>query len=331
VSGGYVARKLAWGAATILVVVTINFFLFRVLPGDPAQAGNRDPRLRPEQLEQIRIRRGLDRPLLINTDGGDPFDSQFFRYLGLLAQGDLGISFQRREPVADVLGEALINTIWLGIPAQLAAIVLGSILGLVAAWRRGGGTDLGILLFSLFLWSLPAFFLGIVLLFWGSSALGLPTAGSTTVGARYDSIVDQAGDVVSHMILPVTTYALVLLGGYVLILRSSVQDILNQDYVLLARAKGLSTRRIVTGHVLRNAMLPLVTLIALNLGFAVGGAIQIESVFSWPGVGQLMVTSINFRDYPILQGSFLVLAVSVVVAVTLAELVYGVLDPRVRT
>lgn len=328
--GGYLLRKVGWAALTIVVVLVFNFVLFRVLPGDPAKSGLRDPRLAPEAVEALRERFGVDRPLFVALDGGNPFDSQFGAYVGALSRGDLGTSYAyRNEPVGDLIGQALVNTLWLIIPSQLISIVVGSVLGLLAAWRRGRPLDAVTLTFSLFMWSLPTFFLGIILLVIGANWFGLPTAGRITIGAQFASFWDMAWDVGRHLLLPTLTLSLVLLGEYMLIMRSSVLDVFSEDYILTARAKGLSTYRIVRDHALRNAMLPMVTLIALNLGFTVSGAIQVEAVYSWPGLGALTVGAVGDRDYPVLQGAFLLIAVAVVVANLIAELVYGWLDPRV--
>jgi peptide/nickel transport system permease protein len=228
-----------------------------------------------------------------------------------------------------MLGQALVNTLWLIVPSQILSIVIGTALGLFAAWRRGRPLDVASLTFSLFMWSLPTFFLGIILLVAGANWFGLPTSGRITIGVDHATFWDLAWDVGSHLILPTLTLTLVLLGEYMLIMRSSVLDVFGEDYILTARAKGLSTYRIIRGHALRNAMLPMVTLIALNLGFTVAGAIQVEAVYSWPGLGALTVNAVADRDYPVLQGAFLLIAVAVVVANLAAELVYGVLDPRV--
>lgn len=326
----FVAQKVLFAVITVIAVITFNFFLFRVLPGDPAVGGLRDPRLSPERVEALRERFGLEDPVFLNLEGGNPFESQYFAYLGALAHGDLGTSYAfRDQAVTTLLGQALTNTLWLVLPAEVISIVLGVGLGLVAAYRRGTRVDVGALTFSLIMWSLPTFFLGIILLFAGTTWLGLPAAGRVTIGADYASLWDQAADILSHMILPTATLALVLLGEYMLIMRSSVVEVLSEDYILTARAQGIPRREIVRRHALRNAMLPIVTLIALNLGFTVSGAIQVETVFSWPGLGQLTVNAVNQRDFPVLQGAFLLLALSVVIANLIVELIYGYLDPRV--
>jgi len=219
--------------------------------------------------------------------------------------------------------------LWLILPAQILSIGLGMVLGLLAAWRRGRSLDVSALTFSLFMWSLPTFFLGIILLFAGSSWFGLPTAGRITVGAEFGSYWEELADIGRHLLMPTLAFTLVLLGEYMLIMRSSVVEVFSEDYILTAKAKGLTTFQIIRDHALRNAMLPMVTLIAINLGFTVSGAIQIESVFSWPGLGSLTVSAVRDRDYPVLQGAFLLLAIAVVIANLLADLVYGWLDPRV--
>ena len=328
--GGYVLGKIGWALVTIAVVITFNFVLFRVLPGDPAKSGLRDPRLSPAAVEALRERFGIDKELFVDFDGENPFDTQFVAYLAALSRADLGTSYAfRDQPVSDMLGQALVNTLWLVVPSQVLSIVIGSGLGLFAAWRRGRPADVASLTFSLFMWSLPTFFLGIILLVAGANWFGLPTSGRITIGADFASFWDLAMDVGAHLLLPTLTLTLVLLGEYMLIMRSSVLDVFGEDYILTARAKGLSTYRIIRGHALRNAMLPMVTLIALNLGFTVAGAIQVEAVYSWPGLGALTVNAVADRDYAVLQGAFLLIAVAVVVANLGAELVYGVLDPRV--
>ena len=328
--GGFFARKIAWALVTIAVVVTFNFLLFRVLPGDPAKSGMRDPRLNPQAVEALRERFGLDKPVFLNLEGGNPLDTQFTAYLGALARGDLGTSYAfRDQQVSDMIGEALVNTMWLILPAEVLAIVLGVGLGLFAAWRRGRLADVAAVTFSLFMWALPIFFLGIILLVIGANWFGLPTFGRLTTGVDHASFWDLAWDIGRHLLLPTLTLGLALLGEYMLIMRSSVLEVFGEDYILTARAKGLSTYRIIRHHALRNAMLPMVTLIALTLGFTVAGAIQVEAVYSWPGLGALTVNAVADRDYPVLQGAFLLLAVAVVLANLGAELVYGWLDPRV--
>lgn len=333
-------RKIGWALVTIAFVIVLNFFIFRVLPGDPARAGLRDPRLTQEAVEAIRVRFGLDKPVIncfqsLNPlETGDclinPLDTQFFIYVGNLLRGELGISYHSNRPVADQLGELLANTILLIGLGQILAIIFGTGLGVLAAWKSRTPLDYGALLFSLTAWSLPTFWLGIILLFLGSSRFGLPIGGRLTPGLVYDTSIERWLDLGNHLILPTLTFTIVFIGEYMLIMRSTLLDVLSEDYILTAKAKGLSTFQVLKDHALRNATLPMVTIIALNLGFTVSGAIQIESVFSWPGLGGAIFTAVGRRDYPMLQGAFLLLAVSVVFANLAADLLYSYLDPRVE-
>jgi peptide/nickel transport system permease protein len=326
----YLFKKTAWSLLTIAFVLVLNFFLFRILPGDPTTSIAKDPRLSAEARQGLARRFGLDRPLFLNLSGGNPLDSQFFIYFARLFQGDLGTSFNFNRPVAELLGERLGNTVILIMGGQVLAIVLGITLGLLAAWKNKTSFDTAAITFSLAAWSLPTFWLGIILLIIGSTYLGLPTAGRGTVGLASASGWARAVDFGKHLLLPTLTYTIVLLGEYMLIMRSSVLEILSEDYILTAKAKGLSHLQILRDHALQNAMLPIVTLIALNLGFTVSGAIQVETVFSWPGLGSMIFEAVRRQDYPVLQGAFLLVAVSVIVANLIADLVYGTLDPRVK-
>jgi peptide/nickel transport system permease protein len=183
---------------------------------------------------------------------------------------------------------------------------------------------------SLVAWSLPTFWLGIILLFWGSNS-GFPIGGMQTPGMSSQPFFVRVGDILSHMFLPTLTYTIVYMGEYMLIMRSSLLDVLSEDYILTAKAKGLNTFQILKDHALKNAMLPLVTVIAINLGFTMAGALQIETVFSWPGLGGAVYEAVNRRDFPVLQGAFLLIAVGVILANLIADLMYSYLDPRVHT
>jgi peptide/nickel transport system permease protein len=260
----------------------------------------------------------------------NPLDTQFFTYIGNLFQGELGISYHTNRPVVDLLRDALWNTLVLIGAGQILAIVLGVTLGVVAAWKARTAIDYSALLLSLLVWSLPTFWLGILLLFWGSH-FGLPIGGMYSYGSAFGSPGQAVADVLRHMILPTATFTLVFLGEYMLLMRSTLVEVLSEDFILTAKAKGLSTFQILKDHALRNAMLPMITIVALNLGFTVAGAIQIESVFSWPGLGGAIYRAVERRDYPLLQGAFLLIAISVVLANFLADLLYSALDPRVRT
>ncbi len=315
----YVLKKIGWALLTVIFVVVLNFFLFRILPGDPARAV-KDPRLTQQAIQAVRIRFGLDKPLSI----------QFLLYVRNLLQGELGTSFHQQRPVATILVENLLNTLLLIGAGTILSIILGMTLGIAAAWKSGTLIDYGALIGSLAAWATPTFWFGMILLFWGSGKLGLPIGGKLTAGASYNSWWEQWLDVGRHMLLPTLTYTIIYAGQYTLFMRSAVLDIFAEDYILTAKAKGLHSFQILRDHALRNAMLPTVTVVALNLGFTVAGAIEIEKVFSWPGLGQTIIDAVERQDYPVLQGAFLLLAVSVIFANLMADLLYSYLDPRVR-
>lgn len=337
----YIFNKITWALMTILFVIVLNFFLFRILPGDPARAGIRDPRLTKEAVDAIRVRFGLDKPVIncfetlnplkFGECAVNPLQTQFFIYAGNLLRGELGISYHSNRPVADILLERLWNTVLLIGAGQIFSIIIGITLGVAAAWKLRTTVDYSALVGSLVAWSLPTFWLGIILLFIGSRYFDLPIGGKATPGASFASTWEQWLDVARHLILPTLTFTIVFVGEYMLIMRSTMLDVLSEDFILTAKAKGLSSYQVLKAHALRNSMLPMVTIIALNLGFTVAGAIQIETVFSWPGLGQTIYEAVGRRDYPMLQGAFLIIAISVIFANLAAEITYSYLDPRVRS
>jgi len=332
--GNHLLRKLGFAAATLAAVLVFNFVLFRILPGDPVKLIIHSPRMTREAQERIRSSFGLDKPLWLDTGRlkeGDllgALDSQFTVYLRNLLRGELGISFASRQDVSTMLAERVWRTVVLVMAGDVIAILLGMAVGMLGAWRRGTRLDAGILLAALFSWALPTFFLGIILLILARGRL--PVGGMVTPGLRPEDGLTYWLDVGRHLVLPTITMAIVYTGEYILIMRSGVMEVLAEDYILTAKAKGLSTLRILRSHALKNAMLPMVTMIALTFGYTVGGAIQVETVFSWPGIGRLMYEAVQKRDYPVLQGTFLLLAVSVIVANLVADLLYTALDPRVK-
>lgn len=331
----FLIRRAGFGLVTLAVVLTFNFFLFRIVPGDPVSMIS-SPRMRPETKELIREQYGLDKPVWLNIEAAKEegnlralFDSQFFHYLKNLSQGNLGISFRQKKPVAELIGDRLGPTVLLIMTGEVFAILLGTMVGVIAAWKARTKVDAGSLAVSLTAWSMPPFWLGIVLL---TLARGfLPAGGYMTIGETFASPIEQWFDIARHLALPAFTLGILLFGSYVLVTRNSSLEVLAEDYVLTAKAKGLSDIKILWRHAIKNAALPLVTIIALDLGYALGGAIQIETIFSWPGIGRLMFDSITQRDYPVLQGVFLLLAVGVIVANVLADMTYGFLDPRVKS
>lgn len=317
----YLVRKILQLVALLFAVVTFNFVLFRVLPGDPIRLYARSGRLTPETIAQLRQLLGLDKPLW----------QQFVIYVKGLLHGDMGFSLTYHRPVIDIVGERMVNTLLLLSFATVLVVGLGIFLGVVSAARRGSTFDSSTVISSLVLWSMPTFWVGMLLVFaFGVWFQLLPITGISTPLATYSSPLGPALDVGRHLILPTITLALVDIGQFVLITRSSLVDVLTEDFVTTAKAKGLSRRRVVWGHGVRNAMLPVVTASALYIGLVVGGAIQVETVFSWPGMGELTYEAVLRRDYPVLQACFLLFAITVIVANFLSDLLYRVLDPRVR-
>jgi peptide/nickel transport system permease protein len=321
----YLARRLGSAAITILLIVFVNFLLFRAMPGSPERIILRGtPNVTQERLEAARERWGLNDPV---------FPDQFVNFLTATASGDLGFSFVARgQTVSEVLGQRIWPTIILFGLGEIVAIVVGLALGAYSGWRRGGPLDYVGNGASLILYSTPYFLLGMILLLVFATTLGwFPSFGMLTAGATYDSVWDRLIDFLAHLALPLATVALGLIGAYAIVMRSSIIETSSDDYVTTARGMGLSDGRILRRHALPNAMLPTVTLIAINLGYVVAGAITVEVVFNWPGLGTLTVEALTARDYPVLQGVFLLLSVSVVLANLGADMIYGRLDPRVRT
>lgn len=313
-----IGRRVLGVVFLVWVATTFNFFLFRLAPGNPTEQLARIPQGSVDLQEQLRQEFGLDKPLL----------EQYVAYLKQLLQGNLGVSFVDKDPVVENLVEAIGNTLPMVLLGVVLAIVLGIALGVLAGAHRGRKVDHGAVGFATFMYSLPPQWIGLVLLMVFAGVL--PAGGMNDEFLIDPTPMEKLTDTARHMILPSLTMALVLFGQYVLITRSSVVETLSDDYVLTARAKGFRPSYIVRRHVLRNALLPAVTLIGLSIGALVGGAVLVEVVFSWPGIGRTIYDSIVARDYPMMQGAFLVFTVSVVLFNLLAEATYGLLDPRVR-
>jgi peptide/nickel transport system permease protein len=325
VGARFLTRRLATAAVTIGMIVLLNFVLFRMMPGSPERILlGRIPGVPAEVVEATRARWGLDKPL---------FPDQFVSYVTSTARGDLGFSYSERgRTVGDVLLQHLGPTLLLFGLGELIAIILGLALGAYTGWRRGGLIDHignGI---SLVLYATPYFLLGMALLLLFATGLGwFPTFGMVDAGRDYANIFEELIDIGRHLVLPLATVSLGLVGQYAILMRSSVIETMTEDYVTTAHAKGLTDGRVLRSHALPNALLPTVSLVAINLGYVVAGAITVEIVFNWPGLGTLTVDALEARDYPLLQGIFLLLSVGIVFANLAADLIYGLLDPRVRT
>jgi ABC-type dipeptide/oligopeptide/nickel transport system permease component len=317
----YIVKRTLFAIVTVFVAITLNFVLFRLLPGN-AVAGLRCQHCTKQFRESIVKQYGLDKPKL----------QQYVIYVERLAHGDLGTSIADNRPVWDDIRTPLVNTLPMIVAGTVISIIIGIISGVVAAWRRGTVADSANLWTALAFYAMPTQWIGLLVVFYIAIPLGLPASGieSNTLGIlSTPSTWAVFSDRVSHLFLPALTLGIGLYGEYSLIVRSSMLETLGEDYVLTARAKGMPNWTIVWKHALRNAMLPLVTLIALSLGSIVAGAIVVEDVFSYPGIGLATIDALNHRDYPVLQGIFLILTMSVIVANYIADLVYFKLDPRV--
>jgi peptide/nickel transport system permease protein len=314
----FILRRIGRGLFTILFAVTVTFLLLRLLPGDPALA-IASPNMTEDTRAALLQQYGLDKPLLV----------QYVIYIGQLLQGNFGTSFTQSIPVMNVLLQRLPWTLLLTFTALTITVLVGVPLGVLAASRRGKVADkivqvIGVTGQSLFVPSI-----GVLLLFVFGLMLGwLPIGGAYSSGTYG---MAWYGSVASHLVLPAASLMLIQLGSYVLTMRSTLIDALQEDYVTLAKANGLPYRRILWRHALRNALLPTTTLIGLQLGFLVGGAVLTETVFAYPGIGRGIYEAVTQLDFPVLQGAFLLLAVTVVVANMVTDIIYGFLDPRVKT
>jgi ABC-type dipeptide/oligopeptide/nickel transport system permease component len=317
----YVIKRVVFALMTVLVAITVNFVLFHALPGSAVTGFLRAPHVSPALRAALTHEFGLDKSLW----------QQYALYMKeLVFHANMGVSFADSQPVVSTLAGKLWNTIPMVFVGTLLAIAAGIVTGFLSAWRRGGVVDRVSTNTAIVFYALPTQFIGMVLIL--LFAKHLPTAGMRNEVERFfsgGSTWSSIQDIALHMVLPAATLALTLFGEYTLVVRSSMLETLGEDYVLTARAKGLPQRRIVVAHALRNAMLPIATLVALSLGFIVAGAILVEIVFSWPGIGQMVYAAVSNRDYPMLQGAFLVLTLSVVFFNLVADLVYFKLDPRI--
>jgi peptide/nickel transport system permease protein len=314
----YVATRAVQSFGTVLVALTVNFLIFRLLPGNAADDFARVPGATPELQDALRKQFGLDGSLW----------TQYVAYVKQLLHGNLGTSFYSRQPVTHDLAVAIGNSLPMVLAGTLIGIGLGVAVGAVAAWRRGTGFERGATAGGLVLYAMPAQFLGLLLMILFHNVL--PIAGMQDEFAPPgQSTPAHLHDVGRHMILPATTLGLIIFGNYVVLTRAAVLDTLGQEYVLAARARGFSDPYVLREHALRNAALPIVHMVALSLGFMVAGSILIETVFSWPGIGHAVFQAVLARDYPMLQGAFLTLSIAVIGLNFCADIVSMYLDRRV--
>jgi peptide/nickel transport system permease protein len=317
----FLARRLLQGFAALLLIAVMNFLLVRAAPGDPAtvlagESGAADEVF----LKQLRERFDLDRPL----------PQQLLTYLGQLAQGDLGISYRQQAPVLDLILERLPATLLLTGAAFVLSLLLGVLLGVWASTRVGTWKDTAISVMATLFYATPLYWLALIgILVFAVHLQWLPAFGFETVGASLTGL-DRVLDIGHHMLLPTLVLAMYYMAIYARMTRASMLEVANQDFVKTARAKGLAPGRILRAHVLRNALLPVVTLAGMQAGAMVGGAVLIETVFAWPGIGRLLFEALGQRDYSLLLGTFLVTAALAIAFNAITDIVYTVVDPRIR-
>ncbi len=321
----YAGGKVLGSLGSLMFMLVVNFFLFRILPGDPARTLGRGRLTSPEQLAEFNKTYGLD----------EPTGQQFLTYLTNLTHGDLGYSILYHRDVSGILLDRLWPTLLLVGTATVFAALIGVWIGIRAGWERGQRFDRLSTGTSLTLYSMPEWWLGLLLIATLSVGIGpmpglFPTGGLHSVGSDPGS-VSGVLDTSWHLALPVITLTLAYLADYALIMRGSLIDELGADYLTTARAKGLRDAAVRSRHAVPNALLPTTTVIALNFGFVIAGAITVETIFSIPGLGLLTTEALKVPDYWLLQGVFLLSSAAVIVANLLANLAYGALDPRVRT
>jgi peptide/nickel transport system permease protein len=317
--GRYIIRRVLQAIPLLFLVSIAMFGLIHLLPGGPVGVFL-NPRLSAAGRQNLEARFGLN----------DPLPLQYIKWLLNAFQGNFGFSFQTNQPVSQVLGEHLPPTLELFISALLVALVIAIVLGTVSAMRQNTATDYIVTSLSYFGLSMPVFFFALLAQeVFGVALHVLPTSGIATAGVTYDAF-NGAWDNFNHLLLPMLVLATGFIAEWSRYLRSSMIEVKKQDYVRTAQSKGVSTFGVLTRHALRNALIPLVTIIAIDFGSIAGGAAITETVFAWPGVGRLFLDSLDARDYPVLLSMLVIAATFVIAANLLADILYAVIDPRIR-
>ncbi len=319
----YILKRLLSAIPLLLGIATITFFIVHMAPGDPmdmylerALTRNIDPAV----IELIREKYGLDQPVHV----------QFVKWLGNLATGDLGESFRYRRPVADLLAERIPYTLQLAVLALAFDALFGIALGIFSAVKQYSRWDKGVTLGSLVIYSIPGFWLALMLVLVFSVNLGwFPTSQTRSLDYELLSWSGKILDRLWHLVLPVFVLGIASAAGTARYMRNRLLEVLSEDYVLAARARGLKERTVILKHALRNALIPILTIYGLALPFLLGGAVLIEKVFAWPGMGLLAVEAVNGRDYPVILATSMIAAVLVVLGNLLADVAYAIADPRV--
>jgi peptide/nickel transport system permease protein len=323
----YLLRRLLGAIPLLLGILTLIFFIINIAPGDPT-ARYFNPNVAPEVIEQMRRNLGLDQPLHI----------QYFRWLTSFASGDFGHSFGQLRPISEILPTVLWNTLQLMIVAVVMIFVLGMLIGILQAVRQYSVVDNVMTFFALFFYSMPSFWLALMLILvfslkasqWGW-AVQFPASQMTSVGYEFYTVTEKFSDRFMHMLLPAIALGIGGAAGIARYMRGSMLEVIHQDYIRTARAKGLSERAVIFKHALRNALIPIVTLLGLYLPVLLSGSVLVETIFAWPGMGRLIVDAIFQRDYPLVMATSFIAAGLVVVGNLVADVLYAVVDPRIRT
>ena len=316
----FLAKRLGSGTLAIMFSIVFNFIIIRLAPGDPATllAGKDNPN--PEMIAAIRARYGLDKSIL----------EQLGVYINQLLHFDLGFSYTSPRSVWTMIAERLGPTFMIALTGTIIAAVIGTMIGVYAARKKGSFIDQAICSVSYLFDSTPSFWLGLMLILLFSSVLGLfPTSGMYSLRGNYTGM-RYVLDVAKHTFLPVLTLILLNIPYYFRISRSSVLQVMSEDFIMTLRATGMPEKKIFKKYVLRNAIIPTITVFGINLAYMVTGVAMIEIVFAWPGMGRLMLDSITKRDYPVVSGIYLVLSISVAFGMILVDIVYALVDPRIR-
>ncbi len=317
---GYLLAKIGGAAISLVMVVILGFFAFRILPGDPVRKIAQSRPMTAEQIAQLRHQYGLDQPML----------AQFWNYLTNIATGNFGESYVYGKPVSELIAQYFWPTIALTGTSAILAITLGLWMGQLAAWRSNSPYDQVATGTSLVLWSVPTFWLALLLLMiFGGTLHWFPTGGMVSTGIPTGT-PEYFLNVLWHLVLPVITMVAVVYAQYLLVMRASLLEEMSADYLTTARAKGLTEDLVRRRHAVPNALLPTVTLVFMHIGGLIGGAVTVETVFSWPGLGKLTYEAISGPDTPLLQGTFVVFSAIIIVMNLFADLLYRQLDPRVR-
>jgi peptide/nickel transport system permease protein len=325
---GYLLRRLLGSIPLLLGILTIIFFIIHLAPGDPT-ARFFNPNVSPEVIEQMRRNLGLDQPLHV----------QYFKWLSAFLRGDFGYSFGQMRPISEILPETLWNTLQLTLISLVIIFILGMLIGIVQAVRQYSLADNVLTFLALFFYSMPSFWLALMLILlfslkasqWGLPTwLQFPAAQMMSVGAEYLPPGAQLVDRLEHLFLPAVALGIGSAAGVARYMRGSMLEVIHQDFIRTARAKGLSERTVIFKHALRNALIPIVTLLGLYLPFLLSGAVLVETIFSWPGMGRLIVDAIFQRDYPLVMATSFVIAAIVIFGNLISDVLYAVVDPRIR-